>query len=113
MKRGDTCYLLLNYQVNGSDLVEGAYEEIEFQINKDTGSKSIKKLLSSGDIVWKQINYSGGSFTGYVVYLDQEETFLLSSGESSVQLRIKMDGEVGSSEIAEVSLGTVLSSKVI
>ena len=104
---------MLDYQVNGRNLVNGAYEEIEFQINNDSTAKSIKKLLSNGEIEWKRITYDGGVFTGYVVYLNQEETFSLREGESTVQLRIKMGGEVGSSEESEFSLGSVLSSRVI
>lgn len=113
MNRGDTCYMMLNYQVNGRNLVNGAYDEIELQINKESGNKSIKKLLSKGEIVWKKITYTGGSFTGYVAYLDQNETYSLSAGESSVQIRIKMGGEVGSSETTEFTLGAVLSQQVI
>lgn len=33
--RGDTAYLLLNYQVNNAPMEEGAYDEIELQINKE------------------------------------------------------------------------------
>ena len=117
MRRGDTFCLMLNYQVNGSDLVQGAYEEIEVQINNQSSSKSIKKLLSDGTIKWETITYdvngSTESFTGYVVHLDQEETFSLNAGQSQVQIRIKKDGEVGSSDTDNFTLGAVLSSKVL
>jgi len=113
MNRGDTVALMLNYQINGTPLTEDGYQEIELQINNETASKSIKKLLSQGDIVWETLTYSGGTFTGYVVHLDQNETFLLRSGESQVQLRVKKDGEVGSSDMSEFDLGDVLSQKVL
>jgi len=117
MNRGDTVSLMLDYQVNGSPLVQGAYDELELQINNQNSSKAIKKLLSDGGIQWKTINYySGGaieSFTGYVADLDQEETFKLAAGQSMVQLRVKIGNQVGSSENSVFTLGAVLSSQVI
>lgn len=113
MNRGDTVCLMLNYQINGNPLVQGDYDEMEFQINNENSSKSIKKLLSNGGIKWKTVEYDGETFTGYVVELSQEETFLLSAGQSMVQLRIKKDGEVGSSDSSMFSLGAVLSTKVL
>ena len=117
MNRGDTVCLMLNYQLNGEDLVEGAYEEIELQINNENSSKAIKKLLSNGGIVWETVTfYNDGveeTFTGYVVHLTQSETFNLSAGQSMAQLRIKMNGEVGSSTNSSFSLGSVLSTKVL
>lgn len=117
MNRGDTVSLMLNYQINGSDLVEGAYDEIELQINNESSSKSIKKKLSDGGIVWKTITYTSGgtedTFTGYVVELTQSETFKLSAGQSTVQLRIRIGDKVGSSDNAVFTLGSVLSSTVI
>ena len=113
MNRGDTIDLMLNYQLNGEDLKEGAYDEIELQINNESSSKAIKKLLSNGGIVWKTVTYDGGTFTGYVVELDQNETFSLNAGPSTVQLRIKMNNEVGSSENSTFTLGNVLSKKIL
>lgn len=117
MNRGDTVALMLNYQLNGSPLVEGAYDEIELQINNQSSSKSIKKLLSKGEIAWKTINYnvngSTESFTGYVANLNQEETFLLSAGQAMVQLRVKIGDQVGSSANSTFTLGAVLSSEVL
>jgi len=117
MNRGDTVSLMLDYEVNGSPLVRDAYDEIELQINNESSSKSIKKLLSNGSISWKTITYTvnGGTetFTGYVADLSQEETFKLSAGQSMVQLRIKMGNQVGSSESSMFTLGAVLSSKIL
>lgn len=117
MNRGDTVTLMLNYQVNGEDLQNGAYEEIELQINNESSTKSIKKLLSTGEIRWETVEYTTGggsdSFTGYVVHLSQDETFLLNAGQSSVQLRIKQNNQVGSSSTSMFTLGAVLSSKVL
>lgn len=117
MNRGDTVTLMLDYQVNGNDLEYNAYDEIELQINNESSSKAIKKLLSAGDINWETIDYQVGdeqhSFTGYVVHLTQEETFSLNAGQSTVQLRIKQNGQVGSSATSMFTLGAVLSSKVI
>lgn len=113
MNRGDTVCLMLNYKINGQDLVRDAYDEIELQINNESSSKAIKKLLSNGGIKWSTIDYSGGTFTGYVVNLTQEETFKLATGQSTVQLRIKLNGQVGSSENSTFDLGAVLSTKVL
>ena len=117
MNRGDTVSLMLDYQLNGQSLVEGAYDEIELQINNQSSSKSIKKRLTEGTIEWKTIEYNTdgmtNTFTGYVAELDQEETFKLSAGQSTVQLRIRIGNQVGSSETSMFSLGAVLSSTVI
>lgn len=117
MNRGDTVSLMLDYQLNGESLVEGAYDEMELQINNQSSSKSIKKLMTAGDIVWKTITYTLNgtteSFTGYVVELSQDETFKLSAGQSTVQLRVRIGDKVGSSENSTFSLGAVLSSQVI
>ena len=112
--RGDTLCLSLKYKVNGEDMVKDAYEEIEFQINNAKSQKAIKKLLSNGGIVWDTVmEETGDMFTGYVVKLDQSETFSLVAGPSQVQLRVKMNGQVGSSKESTFSLGSVLSDKVL
>lgn len=117
MNRGDTVSMMLDYQLNGESLVEDAYDEIELQINNESSSKAIKKRLSDGSIQWKTITYnlngSIESFTGYVTELTQEETFKLSAGQSTVQLRVRIGNQVGSSDTSTFSLGAVLSSTVI
>lgn len=113
--RGDTLCLCLKYKIEGEDLVEGAYEELEFQINSAKSQKAIKKLLSKGEIVWGSVieEKTGELFTGYLVNLSQSETFTLVAGPSQVQLRVKKDGQVGSSKESQFELGSVLSDKVI
>lgn len=117
--RGDTAYLLLNYQVNGEPMVQGAYKEIELQINKQDDFRSLKKLLSKNEIFWGQdfiYQDSEGvehSFTGYVCALTQDDTFKISSGASTIQIRVLMNNEVGSSSCQELDLGCVLSDKVL
>ena len=118
MRRGDTFCLMLNVKVNGEDMTQGAYDEIELQINKESSSKSIKKLLSDGDIVWDTVTYLNKNnvtetFTGYVAYFDQDETFKLNAGQSQMQVRVEKDGQVGSSDEDMLTLGNVLSSKVL
>lgn len=116
MRQGDTICLMLDYQINGQSLVEGAYDEIELQINKQGTNKAIKKLLSNGEITWETVTYNDGGteqeFTGYVVRLTQNETFNLGAF-LQCQLRIKMDDEVGSSGMTDVDLGDVLSTQVL
>lgn len=117
--KGDTAYLLLNYTLNGEPLVEGAYQEIELQINKQDEFRSIKKLMSNGDIYWgtdmTYIDQEGQTqtFTGYVCELSQEDTFTVSSGVSQIQLRIMLDEEVGSSTQTSLDIGKTLSNKIL
>ena len=118
MNRGDTAYLMLNYTINGDPLQENAYQEIELQINRQSSSDSIKKLLSDNSIRWGTLTYEDNeghtqSFTGYYASLSQEETFSLSAGKSNVQLRIMVNDEVGSSDVSSFDLGQVLSTKVL
>lgn len=115
MRRGDTAYLMLNYTINDEPLVEDAYQEIELVIK---GSHSfVRKTLTDGDIEWGTITYDNDgtqeSFTGYICHLGQKDTFKLDDGDTSVQLRIMVNDEVGSSDISSVSLGEVLSNKVL
>lgn len=112
MRTGDTITLMLKYNLNGVPLQQNAYDEIELQLNKDSGSKSLKKLLSQGDIVWDTVSVGNSSFEGYIVNLTQEETFALGN-TIQAQLRIKKDGEVGSSDETEIDLDSVLSSKIL
>ena len=116
MNRGDTAYLMLNYTINGEPLVDGAYQEIELQINKQ-GTDSIKKLLSTGEIKWGMIEYEEEdktkTFTGYYCTLSQNETFSLRDGSSYVQLRVLVNDEVGSSDISYFDIGQTLSKKVL
>ena len=113
MNKGDTVNLLLDYQINDEPLQRDAYQEIELQINKDTSQKSIKKTLSSGEIKWETVEYDGGTFEGYVVHLTQSETISLGAGQAMVQIRVKMNGEVGSSASSMFSLGDALSTSVL
>ena len=118
MNRGDTGYLILSYTLNGEPLEQGAYQEIELQINRQGAFPcSIKKLLSDGTILWGTLLYDNdgetASFTGYYCTLSQEETFSLNEGEVEVQLRILEDDEVGSSAIDSFELGRTLSTEVL
>lgn len=117
--RGDTAYLLLNYTVNGEPLVKDAYQELELQINIQGQYRSIKKLLSAGDIFWDE-NYTykddqgqEQTFTGYITTLNQEDTFAVSNGTSEIQLRVMVNNEVGSSPIEKLMIGNALSSRVL
>lgn len=114
---GDTACLMLNYQLNGNPLERGAYQEIEFQINDQAHSNSIKKLLSKGEIEWATVTYIEDNiektFEGYICYLTQEDTFKLKQGDSKCQIRIMMGNEVGSSDFCNINLGNALSMKVL
>ena len=117
MNRGDTVTLMLNYQINGEPLVKDAYEEMELQINKDSSQRAMRKTLSGGDIKWETLTfYNEGveeTFEGYTVHLSQSESFTLVSGQSQVQLRIKKNGEVGSSSQSNFVLGDSLSTQIL
>lgn len=117
--KGDTAYLLLNFTINGEPMQEGKYQELEFQINVQGNYRAIKKLLSKGEIFWDgNYTYTDAEgqeqiFAGYIVSLDQEDTFLISQGNAEVQLRVLIDGEVGSSQIEELVIGDALSDEVL
>ena len=116
MNRGDTAILMLNYTFNGEPLTEGAYQEIELQINPD--GYGVKKLLSLGQIEWGSVTHEDEhgdeqTFTGYYCFLNQVETFDLREGKNAVQLRVMVNSDVGSSAISEITLGEVLSSRVL
>ena len=116
MNRGDTAYLMLNYTLNGDALTQGSYQEIELQINPQDGIRSITKLLSKNEIQWGTLTYEDDgekTFIGYYTFLTQEETFKLSVGTSTVQLRIMVNDEVGSSAVSQLELGQVLSRSVL
>ena len=117
MNRGNTVYLSLNCKVNGEDMTQGAYSEIELQINSYDSKSQIKKLLSAGEIEWGTITYlvngETKTFTGYYVHLSQEETFMLSTGKASVQVRVMANDEVGGTKIQDSDVDKSLSNKVL
>lgn len=118
MKRGETKYLFLEYEINGQPLEPDAYDELEVQINKEGSFNSIKKLLSRGEILYGDVVYVDEEnvqhvYTGYYIHLDQEETFLLSTGKNNIQFRVSMNGEVGESDIADLLAEQALSVKVL
>ena len=114
---GDTTLLLLDFTINGQPMEEDAYDELELQFNEQCSNTSVRKLLSAGDIVWGTATYEEDdeikNFTGYVCPLTQEETFKLREGITKCQLRVMLDGEVGSSEIIQFGLGDTLSREVL
>lgn len=116
-REGDTTILMLDYQLNGENLTENTYDEIELQLNPQNSFNSVKKLLSKGGITWSTVYYEEDgetkTFTGYVVELSQQDTFKLRDGKTSAQLRIMLDGEVGSSEISIFNIGNTLSTEVL
>ena len=113
MRQGDTITLLLDYQLNGVPLNDvGDIQEMELQINKQGGSKAIKKLLSSGEIEKGTLETTNGTYTGYYVRLSQSETFSLGAS-LSCQLRVKKDDEVGSSSQTMINSDAVLSTQVL
>ena len=116
--RGDTLFLLIPFTVNGEPSQEGAYDEIELSINKGSLFNSIRKTLTGGDISWATVEYDNEgvteTYTGYVAWLSQEDTFNLPEGTSQCQLRVRIGQDVGSSTIlTDIVLGKVLSGKVI
>ena len=114
MRQGDTITLLLDYQLNGVPLNDVVgIQEMELQINKQGTNKAIKKLLSDGGITRETVALSDGTtFTGYIVRLNQSETFNLGAS-LNCQLRIRKDNEVGSSSQTMINSDAVLSTQVI
>ena len=110
MNKGDTISLVLDFLIDNKDPLEkDAYHEMELQLNEEGGTrKSIKLLLSTGDIEWDD------ELGKYVVSLTQEQTFKLPNN-MEYQLRIldELSEEVYSSCIGHFCLGDVLSKKVL
>lgn len=117
INEGDTAWLLLNFKLNGEDLQEDAYQEIELQLNPQGEYNAVKKTLSDGSIEWGTVVYTVDdqeeTFIGYIALLSQEETFRLRKGKCSYQLRVLVNDEVGSSAIGEVDIGDALSTEVL
>lgn len=100
VKHGNTLRLILGYFVNGKPITEGMCEEMEFSIG------SLKFYLSQDDIVWSALD------NGYEVRMTQEQTF----GFPDVvpyQLRVKVDGEVGGSDVEYLDIGQTISQEVL
>lgn len=120
--RGDTTYLLLDCTLNGDPIEDGQCEEIEVQINPEDSFRSVKKLLSKGEIVYMtDMEYETKegdewvtkTFTGYVCALSQQDTFKIAKGESDFQIRALYNGEVGSTDLIPKDIGDSLSTEVL
>lgn len=98
--KGDTINIYLNYTLDGSPILEGDLDEIEFTMG------SHRYTLTEGDIVWDD------NAQLYMVKMPQEDTFDLKS-TTRYQLRVRKDNDVGSTDVEESELGDVLSKVVI
>ena len=113
INKGDTLQLILNYQLNGSDLEQDYFDDIELQLNSQSGRNSVKLLYSLGEIVWDSEKNK------YVVYLSQEQTFKLKQNQLNedsdveYQLRVLLNSAVVSSDVGTFTIGPVLSKKVL
>lgn len=100
MNKGDALPIVLGYTINGEDITEEQFDEIEFMIGPN------RYLLSTGDIVWdSEINH-------YVVFLDQSESFKLER-VAKCQCRFKTEDRVFSSKIKYIGVGDTMSDEVI
>ena len=107
MNKGDSLRLVLDFSVNGKEIEQEQFEEIELQLNKEGyGGYCVKLLLSKGDMEWDE------ELSKYVAFLPQEETFKLSE-MVEYQLRCYKDGTVISSNIGHFRLGEVLSRRIL
>ncbi len=109
MNKGDTISLILNFQLNNEDFNPSMFDEIELQLNEESGVfNNLKLLMSTGDIEWDD------SIGKYVAYIPQNKSFKLSE-ISSYQIRVllKDSDEVTSSDIYSISFGGVLSKKIL
>ncbi len=107
MNKGDSIRLVLDFSVNGKEIEQDQFEEIELQLNNEGYSRyNVKFLLSQGDMEWDE------ELSKYVVLLPQEETLKLP-GTVEYQLRCYKDGTVISSNIGRFCLGDILSRRVL
>lgn len=94
--QGDTITFLLDYTIDETPLSEYNPDEIEFSI----GEK--RYTLTNGDI---GIDESSGK---YAVSLSQADSFNMGN-VTKYQIRIKKDGEVVSSGVERILLGSSIS----
>ena len=92
--------------MNGSEIKENDFDEIELQLNYQDKRYALKLLLSEGGIVWDS------TLNKYVAYLTQEQTYALKSNVE-YQLRVLKGDTVSSSVIGKFDLGETLSKKVL
>lgn len=105
MNRGDTKYLRFVIKQNGEPIDLSVFDDIEIQINEESGFRSVKKLMSKGDIL---------IIDGYLqAFLTQEETFMLNDGIRTLQVRLLSNNQVVSTDIVGIRVGKVLSGKVL
>ena len=103
MNKGDTLRLILDFPVNGKDITQDQFDELELQINPESFGKYFVKLLKSkGELFWSD------EFNKYVAIVNEENSFKLSE-HNTYQLRCYKDGAVISSKIGHFDLGNVLS----
>ncbi len=107
MNKGDSIRLVLDFSVNGKEIEQEQFEEIELQLNKEGyGRYYVKLLLSQGDMEWDE------ELSKYVAFLPQEETLRLPE-IVNYQLRCYKDDTVISSDIGHFHLGDVLSRRIL
>lgn len=107
MNKGDSLRLILDFSINGKEIEQDQFEELELQLNKESyGKYHVKLLLSQGDMEWDD------SISKYVAFLPQEETFKLPD-IVDYQLRCYKDDSVISSNIGRFRLGEILSRRML
>lgn len=100
MNKGDALPIVLGYTINGEEITQGQFDEIEFMIGEN------RYLLSTGDIVWDE------DVEHYVVFLEQRESFTLDR-VAKCQCRFKLGDRVFSSKIKYLGIGDTMSNEVI
>jgi len=100
MNRGDALPVVLAYTINGEDITEGQFDDIEFMFGPN------RFLLSDGSIVWdSEIGH-------YVAFIEQDGSFKLDR-VVKCQCRFKSGNRVFSSKIKYLGVGDALSNEVI
>lgn len=97
---GDTLTLYLDYTVDGEQIAEGQFDEIEVSI----GSK--RYLLTDNEIVWDS------EADMYKLWIDQADTFTFNK-DTKYQIRFKFGNDVISTDKANLKLGESISRQVI
>lgn len=107
MNKGDSIRLILDYSVNGKDIVQDQFDDLELQLNKESfGRYHIKMLLSRGEMAWDE------DLQKYVAFLPQEESYKLPN-VVDYQLRCYKNGSVISSNIGHFFMGDILSKEML
>lgn len=101
MNKGDTIDITLDYTIDGIPIEDYGLDEIEFCLGE-------KRYTLTGE------DFDTDPVTGKLrIFIDQQAAFDLGTGAIPYQVRFRKGDVVTSTNIAKLSLGSIISTKVI